>query len=214
MEMVVVTGTRIERDDLARMPNVTLRVPADFVQFTLNCQNASRDLNERDRDLLSTINALLQADRARSDVALSGGDPNSGFVMPLETLKPDELIRRYPNTPSYSFAMNVMVDVRAGERFDAVVTRAEAFEEGLAPPGRTECWLDDEQMIGVRGAQRHRETLLAAIAADAKAIQARFAPAEIEIRGLNGRVRSQPTGPLELEMFIGYEILVRGLPPG
>ena len=73
-----------------------------------------------------------------------------------------------------------------------------------------EAEMGDLQYIGVTEPRKHREELLRKIADDTRLLQSIFGtPGNtpmISLSGLEGRVKTRPSGPLELEMFIPYAI--------
>jgi hypothetical protein len=99
---------------------------------------------------------------------------------------------------------------RAGDTFEIVRTRAEKFIAGIEANGRVEVVTGDLQYIGVTEPRKHREELLRKIAEDTRLLQSIFAAPTgaplISLSGLEGRVRTQPSGPMELEMYIPYAI--------
>jgi hypothetical protein len=96
-----------------------------------------------------------------------------------------------------------------------VRTRAEAFIKGVEVSGRAEATTGADQYIGVRDPAKHRTDLLRKIAEDTRLMQDVFASTGapgvspgISITGLASRVKTRPVGPLEIEMFIPYSIVL------
>ena len=101
--------------------------------------------------------------------------------------------------------------VRPGDTFAAVRTRAEQMIDQVQPSGRVEIVVGDTQYIGVSDPKKHREALLRQIASDTELLQSLFGrgstgPAAISLSGLERRVQSRPVGPLELEIYVNYEM--------
>jgi hypothetical protein len=210
-ETVIVTGTRIDTDEIRAMPAITRRVPADFVLTTIACQSASREPLERRRELQATFEALRGLDQRTTNIVLSGGEMGSSSV-PMDTLQFEEIYRSSSSQTFASFGLVLRIATQPGDSFPRITQRISAFQASVPLTGRAECFVGDEQMIGVVGAQQQRDALLNDIARDVRAMQQRFGPASVEVRGLAGRVQTQPTDSLALDIFIPYEILVKAEP--
>jgi hypothetical protein len=100
------------------------------------------------------------------------------------------------------------VDTKAGEPFDRLMKRAEDFVMTIKTAGRAEAYLGDDQFIGARDVTKHRADLVADIATEVRGLQALLAPARVTLTGLENRIVTQPSGPLELEMFVPYTLTV------
>ncbi|MEQ9315039.1 MAG: hypothetical protein RLN72_04250, partial [Henriciella sp.] len=105
-----------------------------------------------------------------------------------------------------SFRLTLSVDTRQGETFDALMKRAQAFIDGVKLQGRAESYLGSEQFIGARNMDRHRQALLQDIAADIANLRGPLGASHVSVSGLESRVVTQPSGPLELEIFIPYTL--------
>lgn len=91
--------------------------------------------------------------------------------------------------------------------------RAEKFISEIQLTGRTEAITGDLQYIGVTDPKKHREDLLKKIAEDARNMQTIFGSAStgataISLTGLEGRVKTRRSGPLEMEIYIPYSIIL------
>ncbi len=190
-------------------PYVSITVPADFVIFTVDLVTATRSVDERKSELVKTFNALAAKVKATRGVSMTVGDV--GLSSPLETVSPEESVSNQGERSNIPLVLKF--DVAKGETFPTVRARAEKFIAGFQTSGRVEAITGDEQSIGVSNAKQHREDLLRKIAADTRLMQTIFtsgagpAPA-ISLTGLGGRVRSRPSGPLEVEMYIPYSIVL------
>ena len=209
-ETIIVTGTRIDSDDIRVIPAITRRIPADFVLTDLICQSASREVAERRSDVRATYQAVLALAARTSGVSLMGGQLGESMI-PMDTVQFDEIYRM--NTGGQGmFSLVLRMATRQGDTFPRITERITAFEDAIPLTGRAECFVGDEQMIGAAGAQRHREALLDDIAREVRALQSRFSPAVVELRLQGGRVQTQPTDSLALEIFIPYDIMIKAEP--
>jgi hypothetical protein len=213
--VVVVTGSRIQSDDeyqeeYGALPYVSLTVPADFVLFTVFLTTGTTSQDERQRELERTFTALSDRVRRAQGITLEVGDP--GDSAPLETAAAREAITVTDDRSYIDLVMKFAV--RPGETFPMVRTRAEAFIDATPVTGRVQAIAGDDQYIGVNDTKKHREDLLRKIAEDTHLIQSIFSGGKVDgldgvsLTGLGGRVKSRPVGPLEIEMFIPYSVVV------
>jgi hypothetical protein len=225
-EMIVVTGAMIQNnddEDQARRvaapgglssgpPYVSITIPADYVIFTVSLETGTRAADERKRELERTFAALLTRVSRGQGVVVEVGQPGSSA--PLETTAAKEAIEDLGDRSQIPLVFKFTV--QRNDTFQTVRTRAETFIEGIQMTGRAEAVTGDLQYIGVTEPKKHREDLLRKIAEDTRLLQSIFggsggAPA-ISLTGLEGRVRTRPSGPLEMEMYIPYAIVL-GSPP-
>jgi hypothetical protein len=213
-EMIVVTGSRIMQDEagvgfVQSPPFVSLKVPADFVLFTVELESSSKSPSERDNELRQTYDRLVRRAAAAQGVTIEVGEP--GDSAPLETAIASEVIERNYGEERSSIPLVLKFAVRANERFGGLRARAEAFIKEIDQVGRVEAVTGDLQYAGVTDAGRHRETLLRKIAADTQLLQSIFSGPgatrpSMAITGLEGRIQYRQSGPLELELFVPYAV--------
>ncbi|MEM7494080.1 MAG: hypothetical protein AAF296_11905 [Pseudomonadota bacterium] len=205
-DAIVVTGMRINADSSLddEIPNIRLRVPADFVLFEASFVNADLEPNSRKSDLGQAFKAVLKADTARTDIQLSIGDSEESF--PIESVTFDEIYSPYGQRSSFNLAMHV--DVRDGDTYDDVRVRAESFMSAIPEFGRVQYYIDDEQYIGLRNPERYRPDLIAAIADEVDTLDKAFKASEITVFGLEKKTITQPTGALSLDVFIPYDLTI------
>jgi hypothetical protein len=200
-EMIVVTGSRIMQDEagvgfVQSPPFVSLKVPADFVLFTVELESSSKSPSERDNELRQTYDRLVRRAAAAQGV---------------DTAIASEVIERNYGEERSSIPLVLKFAVRANERFGGLRARAEAFIKEIDQVGRVEAVTGDLQYAGVTDAGRHRETLLRKIAADTQLLQSIFSGPgatrpSMAITGLEGRIQYRQSGPLELELFVPYAV--------
>jgi hypothetical protein len=196
------------------LPYVSIITPADFVIFTVTLETGTRSVDEAQRELERTFTALTTRVARAQGVVLEVGEP--GNSSELETTEAREAIEvgygdrsRIPLV--FKFA------VQKDDTFRTVRVRAEKFISEIQLTGRAEAITGDLQYIGVTDPKKHREALLKKIADDARTIQTIFAGAStgataVSLTGLEGRVKTRPSGPLEMEIYIPYAIVL-GSPP-
>jgi hypothetical protein len=191
MERMMVTSNRVEEAERRSAPAVYRQIPADFVMVAVTYQSASRDTAERTKELETMFNRL-KAEAARTDgYKLSGGTLGQSTADIDTVLFTDVYTTDYNNTGR--FTLTLSIDTKPDESFERLMARAQAF-------------ISDDQFIGARDVTRHRADLVADIASEVKALKASFAPARVTLTGLESRIITQPSGPLELEIFIPYTL--------
>jgi hypothetical protein len=204
-EQVIVTGMRISSDSRVVQPYVSRRVKADFVWVELACQSGSVNQTERTRELMQTFQNLVSKTAIAPGLKLSGGGIGDARI-PIETIRYDEIAVKSGFVDRFQLILSL--DTRAGESFEAIVTRAGEFARTFGSVGRAECQIGDEQMIGLRNVQGNRDLLLDAIATDVASLQRRFSGREVEVSGLEARVVAIPATAFEMDLFIPYKVTV------
>lgn len=207
MNNVVVTAQkRVDNGNGEVDPQVFLRVPAEFVQFDLTCQSATRSVSDRNKELEAQFSALIAWDKDADKYELTGGE--AGFEMiPIDTVSFREILQtQYNNTSRFNLVL--LVDVDEGEAFDKLKSRANGALKAISSEGRVECYFGDDQYLGIRGLDAHRQDLLKAIATDAQLMNDVFGDGKIEITGLESRVMSRASGTLTMDVFIPYTMSI------
>lgn len=206
MERMMVTSNRVDESARISAPAVYRQIPADFVMVAITYQSATRDTAER-REELETMFDRLKASAARTPgFSLTGGTLGRSMADIDTVLFTDVYTSDYSGTGR--FTLTLSVDTREEESFQALMQRAEAFVNAIDAAGRAEAYLGDEQFIGARDVARHRADLIGDIASDVADLRTRFDPsgAKVILTGLESRIITQPSGPLELEIFIPYTL--------
>ncbi len=205
-ETIVVTGSMIE-EDYGPSPYVTIRVRADFVLFSLTYESGSRDAAVRQTELSRMLTDVTRAAQRADDVALRAGDPEEYAA--IETVTLEELLREQRNTDRSSIPLVLQVRVRNGDTFNDVRERAMRFVNGVQLQGRTEALVGDEQYLEIENPAAHRQGLLEAIAADLASVSRTMGQnAEARVTGIGAKLISRPSGPLEVEMAIPYDLQI------
>ncbi len=206
MERVIVTANQIEDAEMQSAPAVYRQIPADFVLVALTFQSATRDTGEREKEL-ETMFTRLKAKTAKTDgINLIGGTLGRSTADIDTVLFTDVYTNDYSGTGR--FTLTLSIDTKPDESFEALMKRAQAFVSSIDMAGRSEAYLGDSQFIGARDVAKHRADLVADIAAEVASLRTSFAPAKVTITGLDSRIITQPSGPLELEIFIPYTLTV------
>ena len=206
MERIIVTANRIEAEDLRSAPAVYRQIPADFVLVAVTYQSATRDTGERAKELETMFNRLKAKAAKTSGFNLQGGSLGES-ISDIDTVLFTDVYRSdYSGTGR--FTLTLSIDTKPEESFEALMNRAQKFIRDIDAAGRAESYLGDEQFIGARDVAKHRADLVADIAAEVSGLKTSFAPAKVTLTGLESRIITQPSGPLELEIFIPYTMTV------
>lgn len=206
MERIIVTANRIEAQDMRTAPAVYRQIPADFVLVEVTYQSATRDTGERSKELQTMFNRLKDKAAKTDGFSLQGGSLGESISDIDTVLFTDVYTTDYSGTGR--FTLTLSIDTKPEESFEALMKRAQTFVKSIDTAGRSEAYLGDEQYIGARDVAKHRSDLVADIAAEVKSLRATFAPAKVTLTGLESRIITQPSGPLELEIFIPYTLTV------
>lgn len=201
METIVVTGMMIDEDDIRDIPNATLRVKADFVLYELYYVNSTIEPNERAQEMAKMFKAITREITKHPTLKLRVGDASASAD--IETATFDEVYSGYGTQGRMSFV--VRAEVGKGDSFNQIRSRVEKFVEAAGEVGRSQAVLDDEQYLGVTDLKSYRPELIKVIWDDIYAISNPLGVTELNIRGLDGRTRYRPVGPLELELYIPFE---------
>jgi len=209
MERSIVTSNRMVDGGRRNAPAVYRRVPADFVMVAVTYQSGTRDTAERSKELETMFNRLKAKAAKTAGFSLGGGTLGQTTADIETVLFTDVYKTDYSNSGRFTLTLNI--DTRPDESFEALMARAKAFISSMEMAGRSEAYLGDEQFIGARDVAKHRADLVADIAAEISGLKTSFAPAKVTLTGLESRIITQPSGPMELEIFIPYTLtLVSG----
>jgi hypothetical protein len=205
LDTVTVTASRIDSGDVQTAPAVFRHIRADFVLVEVNCQSASRDPGTRKAELETMFARLKKAVSSTTGYDLFGGELGESSA-PISTVLFDDIYADYSGQGH--FTLTLSIDTKPDETFDTLMRRTATFLDGVKIEGRAEAYLGDEQFLGARGTDKHRADLISDIRKEASDLEGVFAPASVTVSGLESRVVTQPSGPLELEIFIPYALKV------
>lgn len=212
IEEVVVTGSRAISWDPDDIPAVQLARRADNLIVGVRVVNDTREAADRRQEITETLRSMARAAAARPDIDLSIED--EGVLIPFTedmvstlTLGTDGRV----DTSMASFI--VKTPIREGDTLDSASQRIESFVEGVREVGRSLADVSGDWQLSIIDPPKYRPAILAAIAADARATAAVFgADYAIEVGGLDGRVTWRQSAPLELSLFIPYDMSVTPKP--
>jgi hypothetical protein len=208
LEEVVVTASLADSDDYYDIPSVTIRKQADFLVQNIRLVNDSRSPELRKKEIIETINNLIQNSKKIKNIELSYGD---GFLEPIKLDDESLNLIKDRNRVDTSY-VNIYVKVAYQENHDAKdqIKEIKEFITNSKVVGRTE--IDELGDIGLSivGPEQYRYEILAAISAENGKIKSAIGGhCEIIISGLEGRVEWERVSVGELMLFIGHRIEIQ-----
>jgi hypothetical protein len=206
-EEIVVTGSRIaDRFEDYAPPQVSTVRRADFVIQTVEVECDTRDPAQRRSEIVATLEAMeRQAGRAGEGVSLAIGED---FVRPFTARMGRDLIRaNNRREETESLRLLIRTPVRANDTLETAQQRLKRFVASVRGAGRTEVLLKEEPELTLVNPARVRNELVAAIAADARALSGMLGPGyTARIGGLENQIAWRRTGELELTLFVPYTL--------
>jgi hypothetical protein len=151
---------------------------------------------------------MVRAAARDSSIELGVGDD---IVTLFDESNIDAVIKPYNRPDSSYAAVLVKTAVTENDTFDEATARVRAFVAGAPKEGRTEMLLQSDWNLTIVGVEQYRPAMLALIAEDARATAAAFGPDyEVEIDGLQATIQWVQSGPLDLNLFIDYDMQISG----
>ena len=209
VDEIIVTGSRAIEWDPDDIPVIQLERRADNLIVAVRVVNDTRDAPGRRDEITRTLRAMPRAAAGRADIDLSIED--DGTLVPLtEDMVSTLTLGIDPGRSDTSVAsLVVKMPIRAGDILDAASERIEAFVEGVGPVGRSLADVSGDWQLSVVNPSQYRAPILAAIAADARSTAATFGEGyAVQVEGMSNRVTWRQSGPLDLALFIPYDMTV------
>ena len=207
MERMMVTANQVEESARISAPAVYRQIPADFVMVAITYQSATRDAAERRKELETMFDRLKAKAGKTQGFSLAGGTLGQSMADIDTVLFTDVYSSDYSGTGR--FTLTLSIDTKEEESFEALMKRAQDFVASIDTQGRAEAYLGDTQYIGARDVAKHRADLVGDIAKEVSDLRRNFgmsSTTKVILTGLESRIITQPSGPLELEIFIPYTL--------
>ncbi|MGE0046085.1 MAG: hypothetical protein AB7J28_07195 [Hyphomonadaceae bacterium] len=212
-EIVVTASRYLERYEDAPVPQIAVVRRADFVVAQVWIESDTRDLAARREELLQTLREVERRARATGPVTvalLEESDDDSGEtrVKPytLEAAQAQIVGGTRPDTSRVAILLRTAV--RADDALATAEERLDAFMRGVPRPGRVTVGFGEPGLTIVDPGQ-YRGAIVAAIAADARAIVAAVGPGHaIRIEGLESRIAWRRSADLELTLYIPHRLQI------
>lgn len=189
------------------LPNVQMRRRADNLVVSVRVACDTRDAAERRREINETLRAVLRAAEADPSIELSLDDAgnviafNENALATLEFYADDGR----PDTSAVTLVIKTPID--ADDTLEAASDRIRTFIERAPRTGRSEYRIQHDWEPTVISPDQYRPAILGMIAEDARATAAAFGPQYgVQVQGLSRQVTWRQSGPLELMLYIPYQL--------
>ena len=213
VEEVVVTGSRMVDWDPDDVPVVQLARRADNLIISVRVVNDTREAAGRRSEITQTLRAMAQGAAARSDIDLSIED--DGLLVPFnEDMVSTLTLGVDTGRSDTSVAVFVVkTPIRPGDTLDAASGRIETFVKAIPKTGRSLADVYGDWQLSILDPPQYRPAIIAAIAADARSTSQAFGDGyAVQVEGMSNRVTWRQSGPLELSLFIPYDMTVTPRP--
>jgi len=191
-------------------PHVALVKRADNLIVAVRVVCDTRDLNQRRDELKQTLANMIRtaADDPRIELGLG-----TSVIGRFDATMFDAVIQPDDEKVDTSFAIVVVkTHVTADDTFDSATGRIKAFIDKTPKVGRTEILRDDAWNLTIIGPEQYRGAIIAKVADDARATASVFGTGYgVSVSGLEKPVDWRQSGPLDLALFIPYQLVVQPL---
>ena len=209
VEEIVVTGSRMIEWDPDDIPAVQLFRRADNLIAGVRVVNDTREAAGRRSELIQTLRAMARLAAGRADIDLS--IENEGVLIPLTEDMVSTLTLGQDGMRSDTSVATLIVKtpITSGDTLDSASGRLEAFVEAVPTNGRSEVDIDDDWQLSIVDPPQYRAAILGLIADDARRASAAFGTTySVQVTGIENRVTWRQSGPLDLGLFIPYQMTV------
>ncbi len=200
------------RGDVGRtydLPNIQLKRRADNLVVSVRVACDTRDAEARRREINATLLAMARAAGADADIELSL-DSGGNVIAFDESMVPNLSFYSDDGRPDTSaVTLVIKTPIRADDTLEASTNRIRAFVAKAPRTGRSELRIMDDWEPTVISPDQYRPSILSAIATDATATAGAFgADYRVEVSGLSRQVTWRQAGPLDLMLYIPYQLSV------
>jgi hypothetical protein len=213
MNEVMITGSRIRRSNLGgedselARPAIALRRTADFAVMYVSITGDTREADRRREEIFTMVRSAIERS-ASAGVELSTGN----FIVEALTLANYRNLTPVNDGRPDSDRVTFLVKVRLGAETDgaAALRRIEQFVRSVPASGRAEMRGAGELTLSVVAPDQYRGQILDLIAADSRAVAARFGPNyAVDANGLDRPVEWMRATLTEVFLYVPYTITVR-----
>lgn len=213
IDEIVVTGARAIEWDPDDVPVIQLMRRADNLIVEVRVVNDTREATGRRSEITRTLQAMARAAAAEPAIELS--IETEGALVPLTEDMVSTLTLGFDGGRSDTSVATLVVKtpIRPDDSLDSASDRIEAFVDDVPLTGRSLIAISGDWQLSIIDPPRYRSEILALIAADARQASAVFGDGyAVQIEGLSNRVTWRQAGPLQLGLFIPYDMTVTPRP--
>jgi hypothetical protein len=216
---IVVTGTRISGNDydgpvsVQVVPAVTVTRRADNLIVSVWVVNDTREAVARRNELIQTLRSMVRSAGSQPDIALSVTDDGQLVAFTEDMLSTLTLGVEGGRSDTSTTSLIIKTPIRPGDTLDSASERIEKFVAGIDKSGRTLVTITGGWQLSIIDPAQYRPAVLEAIAADAARTTAAFGPGyAVEVEGMANTLTWVQTAPLELAMYVPYEMTITPKP--
>lgn len=204
---IVVTGSRITREDIYGLPAIAVEKKADFLVQKIRMINDSRSPELRKKEIFGTIGNLKRSAQKIKGIELSYGE---GFLVPVNLTDDSiQLIedRKKKDTNHVDIFVKVALDESRSPKKQ--ISELRSFIKNAKLQGRTEIESLNDIGLSIIDPDQYRYDILKEIAKENKKIKDIIGKdCGIDIGSLEQRVEWARTGVDELTLYISYNTVV------
>jgi hypothetical protein len=208
---VVVTAER--RSNIGRVqaaidqqaPHVVLAHRADNLITTVRVVCDTRDPTRRLNELKATLRNMIHGQNAQIELGVG-----QGIISRFDETMLDKVIAPDNSAADTSEATVVIkTHITAADTFDIATARITGYIERTQKEGRTEILREQDWNLTLINPEQYRGAIIARVAADAHEAANAFGPGYgARVDGLQQKVDWRQSGPLDLALFIPYQLVV------
>jgi hypothetical protein len=199
---IVVTARR-QTEGYNEMPAVTIKKPADFLVQKIELVNDSRSPDLRQKEIISTIEAMLRRATSDKNIAISYGE---GFLLPVDLTDDSlQIIEDKRHSDASSISIFVKIVLSHGDNTKVRIGDLRKFISQTKVVGRTEIEPLGDIGLSILNPEKYRYEILEKIAAENSRIAKTVAgKCRVKLGGISSRVQWERTDIAELTLYIPY----------
>jgi len=207
---VVVTAER-RQQNLSRVPvagqvpHVVLVRRADNLITTIRVVCDTRDPTRRVNELKATLRNMIRGQNGEIELGVG-----QGVIGRFDETMLDKVIEPDNSAADTSQAVVVIkTHITPADSFDAATARITAYIDRTPKEGRSEILREQDWNLTLINPEQYRGAIITKVAADAHDAAATFGGGYgVRVEGLQQRVDWRQSGPLDLSLFIPYQLVV------
>jgi hypothetical protein len=208
---IMVTGSRIERDDdAARLPVIGLKRTADFAVQRVTVVGDTREQEKRRDEIMAMVRGAIELAGRRGDIDLATGAQS---VEPLTLANYRNLPLAGDGRPDTDYASFLIKTRLAGTDAKAALDRIAAFIKAVPTAGRAEMRSSGDLTLSIVSPDQYRGQIVDLVAADARVTAARLGPDYgVMASGLDRPVEWSRASLTEVFLYVpyGYTVVPKG----